>query len=381
MAPCPPNPRFAGSYAGARRLVDFFLVGSARQVRLALAQRANRALPGHFKPWPYGAAIDMHVSRNIWATFQRKSQLGTLMGLAAASLLLNPGCGSSSKHAATNSNPDAGIGGQSNSNGGGSTGGITSNQNTSLDAGQLSDAGTCLESGGNPCSNLPRFTGTQTVDGEGSEFCNVAPMRLDAENAAKVITYNAEPPEQLTARIAISASALHAYIEVTDPSVQTVNMADPSQAINQAYQGDAVELMFSSNNQVSGLTSKDANTLHVIVPANGPAVSTKASNSNGSSQGSATELPKAQYAQRQTSTGYAIELQLPWPSGVAPGAGDSIRFDLALDSADSTFGSVSDMRDGQLIYHLESVSNSTCQGQDAPVPFCDDRTWCTTTVE
>jgi hypothetical protein len=76
-----------------------------------------------------------------------------------------------------------------------------------------------------------------------------------------------------------------------------------------------------------------------------------------------------------------IEALLPWP-GTPPTVGSSIRFDLALNSADDKFGTVGDMRDGQLIYHLANVGNTTCQGNnDGTVPFCDDRTWCTTTLD
>jgi hypothetical protein len=83
--------------------------------------------------------------------------------------------------------------------------------------------------------------------------------------------------------------------------------------------------------------------------------------------------------QTATSTGYTIELQLPWPGGSAPTPGSTIRFDMALNSADSTFGGLSDMRDGQLLYHFETVANSTCQGTDTQA-YCDDRVWCATTV-
>lgn len=241
------------------------------------------------------------------------------------------------------------------------------------------DSGTCASTGGNPCNSIPHFVGTQTLDGKGDDFCAIAPVRLDSSNAAKVIVYNATPPEVVNARIAWSSAGLHAFFDVQDSSVQVVYTADATQAISQAYQGDSIEVMVSSSNDVTGLTGTDSNTLHVIVPASGPAISTKASNSNGSTQGTAAQLPSAQYMQASTSTGYAIELQLPWPGGTAPAAGSTLRFDMALNSADSTFGGVSDMRDGQLIYHLEAVTDTTCQGTDAQ-PFCDDRTWCATTV-
>ena len=242
------------------------------------------------------------------------------------------------------------------------------------------DSGACATSGGNPCSSMPRFTGTQTLDGKGDEFCLVAPAQLDSTNAGKVVVYNATPPEVLTARVAWSDAGIHAYFEVADASIQVVYTADATQAIDQAYQGDSVELMVSSSDSVTGLTGTDSNSLHVIIPASGPAISTKASNNNGTTQGAAVALPSTQYMQASTSSGYSIEVQLPWPGGSAPAPGSTIRFDLALNSADSTFGSVTDMRDGQLVYHLEAVDNSTCQGTDAPAPYCDDRTWCPATV-
>jgi hypothetical protein len=74
-------------------------------------------------------------------------------------------------------------------------------------------------------------------------------------------------------------------------------------------------------------------------------------------------------------------VQLPWPDG-APNAGSQIRFDLALNSADTIFGTVDDMRDGQLLYYVGTVNgNSTCMSNEGTVPFCDDRTWCTTSVQ
>ncbi len=346
-----------------------------------------------------------------------RSQRAKMIGFGALGLALacvNPACGSSKK-----GSPGASSGGSSNNTSdtggtqgtGGSVqtedGGVVSDVSCAKDEDCVSlnmvcdplialcvkcvgpgcenpDSGTsCLTSGGDPCSQIPPFVGTQTVDGEGREFCGVAPLELDADSAAKVITYNAEPPEVAIARVASSSAGLHAYVEVVDGSVQVVDTVDSSQSLNQAYQGDSIELTFSSSNDVTGLTGDDMNTLHVIIPAKGPAVSTRASNSNGSSQGTATALPAAQYAQRMTSTGYAIEAQLPWPGGNPPAPGSKIRFDLMLNSADATFGNVGDMRDGQLIYHLEEVANTSCQGTpsaEGTVPFCDDRTWCATTL-
>ena len=240
-----------------------------------------------------------------------------------------------------------------------------------------SDGGTGCAIGGAPCIQVPKFTGTQVVDAQVDDLCALPAVQFDSKHAAKVISYHASPiTEVATVRIGWSLAGVHVFVDVVDSSVQVVNTVDATQAVNKIYQGDSIELMISSSNSVSGLTSTDGNTLHVTVPAAGPAVTVKTTNSNGSSQGAYAALPATAYHQRMTATGYAIELKIPWP-GNAPAAGASVRFDAILNSADKNFGTVDDMRDGQLIYYLGTVSNTSCQGSDV-VPFCDDRTWCST---
>ncbi len=257
--------------------------------------------------------------------------------------------------------------------------------------GGLSDAPDSVRDGGggscsggttsDPCkSGVPKFSGTQTLDGSGSEMCGLPYFVLNAQNAAKVLNYNNVPTSQFesaTARIAWDSAGLHVFVDVQDSSVQTVNMADPTQALSKAYLGDSIELFVTSNNNVTGLTSSDSNALHIIIPANGPAASLK----DTASSGTPTALPTTQYAQATTSAGYAIEALLPWP-GAAPSAGSTIRFDMDINSADKSYTSLDKMRDGQLIYYIGSLTASTtCQTSDGTVPWCDDRTWCQTNVQ
>ena len=243
------------------------------------------------------------------------------------------------------------------------------------------DGGIACDVTGDPCTEIPAFDGTQTVDGLGDDFCGVPSAVLDGTHNQGYIDFHARAPEIATFQVAWSAAGLHVFVDVQDASVQTVQMADPTQALTKTYQGDSIEILFSSNNNVTGLTGTDTNTLHVQIPASGPAVSVKTSNVNGASQGTATALPAAQYAQKiNPSIGYAIEALLPWP-GTKPTTGTTIRFDLTLNSADKNFSSVDDMRDGSLFYHLSTVANSTCQSNDGTVPYCDDRTWCATPLK
>jgi len=231
-----------------------------------------------------------------------------------------------------------------------------------------------------PCkSGIPKFSGTQSVDGNGSELCSLPYFVLNAQNAAKVSNPGNVPVSQFetaTARIAWDSAGLHLWIEVQDSSVQTAYMADPSQAVTKAYLGDSIELYIASSSSVTGLTSKDSNTIHVIIPATGPAVSVKDTGSSGTP----TVLPTTQYAQSTIAAGYAIEALIPWP-GTPASAGSAIRFDMVINSADKTFSNLDGMRDGQLVFYLGSVSSSTCQTSDGTLPWCDDRTWCQANVQ
>ena len=237
---------------------------------------------------------------------------------------------------------------------------------------------TCTTSTATPCTAMPKFNGTQTMDGNGDDFCDVPSFVLNKAGAAMVHNYNNVPDTQfevVTARVAWGMDGFHAFFDVADSSVQTVNMADPTQAIDKVYQGDSIEVFITSSDAVTGLTGTDNNSLHVTVPASGPAVSVKTS--AGGAAVHAT-LPTAQYAQLTTSTGYAIELKLPWPGG-APASGARVRFDLALNSADSIFGTVDDMRDAQMVYYLGTGGATTCPG--GAEAWCDDRVWCSTPLQ
>jgi hypothetical protein len=230
-----------------------------------------------------------------------------------------------------------------------------------------------------PCSSLPNLLVTQTLDGKGDEFCDIPAFHLNAETAkalGKVIASHATPTEDATIKVAWSAAGLAVFIEVADASVQSVNSVAASQAIDKVYQGDSIELFLASSNDVKGFPGADGNALHITIPADGPAVVVKSTSTGVTHSAWAT----SQYKQLKTATGYAIEAQIPWP-GNAPSTGSLVRFDLGLNSADKSFGTVDDMRDGQLLYYVGQVATSSCQSSDGTVPFCDDRTWCTTLLQ
>jgi hypothetical protein len=240
------------------------------------------------------------------------------------------------------------------------------------------DGGLACDIPGDPCAQIPAFIGTQKLDGLGDDFCGVPFAILDGTHNQAAKDYHVRAPEVASIQVAWSASGLHVFVDVTDASVQTVQMADAAQAVAQCYQGDSIEILFSSSNNVTGLTGTDTNTTHVQIPASGPGVTVKTTNG---SDGTATSLPTAQFAQKITPTGYAIEALLPWPGAQKPNLGTTIRFDLTLNSADKNFSGVSDMRDGSLMYHMGEVANSTCQTNEGLAPYCDDRIWCPTKLQ
>jgi hypothetical protein len=230
-----------------------------------------------------------------------------------------------------------------------------------------------------PCTSLPDLVVTQTLDGKGDEFCDIPAFNLNADTAkaaGKVIVHNATPTEDATVKVAWSQAGLAVLVEVADASVQTVNAASSKDAVDKVYQGDSIELFLASSNDVKGFPGSDSNALHVTIPADGPAVVVKTT-STGITH---TAWQASQYKQVKTATGYTIEAQLPWPGSV-PSTGALVRFDIGLNSADKSFGGVDDMRDGQLILYVGQVATSSCQASDGTVPFCDDRTWCTTLLQ
>jgi hypothetical protein len=256
----------------------------------------------------------------------------------------------------------------------------TSGDGGAPDGNPPTDAPGCSSATIAPCtSGIPRFLGTQTLDGKGDDLCSLPSFQFGVANAAAKHNYNNPPDSQyetVTAQVGWSAAGIVAFFDVKDPSIQTVNMKDSKQAIDKGYQGDSIEFFITSGETVSGLTANDANSLHITVPANGPAILVKTSSGGSAAH---TQLPAAQFAQATTSTGWAIELKLPWP-GSAPSAGSRVRFDLALNSADTNCSGVDDMRDGQLVFMLGTVSNTTCPN-NTPDAWCDDRTWCATPLQ
>ncbi len=232
--------------------------------------------------------------------------------------------------------------------------------------------GDCSTTTMDPCVVIPYYSGTQTVDGNGAEICTLPFFELNTDTAGHVRvdhTGSESRPESAKVHLGWSEAGLHAYITVTDPAVL------PSSNIAEIYAGDSVELMFASNaTELTGNPGSDPTT-HASIAAT-PGLAAAISTVNGSA--SSSPLAENSYQTSVVAPGYTIEVLLPWP-GTAPSSGTQIAFDLALNSADDEPADAGDGRDAQAILYLGSVSSSPCG--DTAEPWCDDRTWCTPTLE
>lgn len=238
--------------------------------------------------------------------------------------------------------------------------------------------GECAGTNAKPCTAIPQFAGTQIVDLNANDLCGVPGFVLGFDDtAAKVYQsegQTASPssyPEKATFRIAWSATHVHAYVEVTDGSV------NPNSNPADIWNGDSVEFMISTSRNVTGLTSADANTLHVIGNSIF-GVTVKASGTSGTH--SQIHDPN-QFKSKATEKGYAFELMLPWPDGTTMAAGTQIYFDAALNAASKNSDGTAPRQAQAVLFQANTPADQTsCTGTGvgSVAPFCDDRLWCPT---
>ncbi len=233
---------------------------------------------------------------------------------------------------------------------------------------------TCAGNTAKPCAAIPAFTGTQVLDGYADDFCNVPGFVLAFDSTAGKVNRasgedaSATYPEKATFRVAWSTSLVHVHVEVVDPSV------NPNKNPADIWNGDSVEFMISTNSNLTGLTSTDANALHVIANST-IGVTVKASGDSGTH----TQISDANFFKAlTTSQGYAVEVRMPWPGGATVTAGTAIYFDAAINSARlNTTDSTAPRNAQALLFQSPNTTKTSCTGAEV-APFCDDRLWCST---
>jgi hypothetical protein len=228
-----------------------------------------------------------------------------------------------------------------------------------------------------PCKKIPKYTGTQVVDGLGDDFCSVPMFELSFKNAAGVnnskITGNGTDglTQYAVARVGWTAEAFVGYVEVFGKPVRA--NSDPGRI----WDGDSVELMITTNANPPGLTSEDPNAIHVILNySQGVTVKSDATS------GTHTPITDVTLAKmRYTDNGYAAEIRIPWTGSASVASGSQVRFEMALNVDSASVDPDVWGRDAQAVLAMTALTGtSTCSATPA-TPFCDERLWCPTKLE
>jgi len=271
-----------------------------------------------------------------------------------------------------------------------------------------------IKTGGSLCDSVPRYTGTQVVDGVDDDFCDVTATVFELRKGA--IPFRQQPPivlDVLTARVAWDGTGIHAHFHADDP----VLVRDFR--LSSSWAGpDRIELDIGGTFPLTGFydakEQRDRGFLNVfmnpestLTPIKGftgpvPAqVQMGYASPQGSGNYNLERAPLtdiAKWAYRTVAGGYEFELFLPWVllgRSAAPAPGTIIAVDLGLGTENDpdywTFWPSSPQigkagTAGQSFLAIKPLppgvgtSCAPLQPADA-LPWCDNRTWCQPTLE
>lgn len=241
-------------------------------------------------------------------------------------------------------------------------------------------AGQCVAALGHECPllpTLPRFTGTQVVDGDDADFSGVPAITYALREAPVVNpSYSASLPTEVTVRMAWTPTSLVAHVQVTDLAVQTYR----GEILEYYWQGDNVQFFMAPTDLLTGEYSgtEDGGATHLVIvpPASGqPSRAIEVYEPCYACV--AATFSDVAYAARTTDDGYDVELAWPWvaPNG-ALGAGDRVSLNLVVGASDTPD---SGLELEGLLANNPVTGDTPCGG--ATHPGCDDRTWCHATLE
>jgi hypothetical protein len=230
--------------------------------------------------------------------------------------------------------------------------------------------------GAKPCDEIEHreelATG-QTMDGAPDDFCDVKYVDFDNSKGA-IRAPSPTPSDAITTmriRVAWSSFGIHAHLAVKDPLL----LPRKPTSDTSVFLGDSVEIYIAGHTGLTGAfdnMSRDLGAQQIIFTA--PDATTP-SRAMYFYMGAATGSPPSfLWTARITSTGYDVELRIPWadlkpPSTPASGKRIALSwaFNNKYDSTEPQAFSVFQLK--------PPPSSSSCSG-DAQ-PFCDDRLWCT----
>jgi len=248
----------------------------------------------------------------------------------------------------------------------------------------MSPDGGCAMSGGTICAangTIPPFREpSQRVDGQGDEFCDVAPTVLLAEKGAYV--HPSPPPKSQVAasiRVAWSNAALHVHVHVDDAHV----LVAPMDRSLDLWNGDSIDLFVSGRWPLDGRydPTSDPHThfLTVAPPSVDGTIPARATIRDTASHATVL-LPSEMWAARLVPQGYDVELRVPWSwLGSTPAAGKEIGIDFALNVDDDATKAGREMWSLLGLRAPPTWPASPCSAPNY-LPWCDDRTWCSVTL-
>lgn len=233
-----------------------------------------------------------------------------------------------------------------------------------------------------PCANLPHYeklATAQSMDGKADDFCDVPFVVFDNSTGAvrDPSPTPAEAKTTMTIRAAWSSVGLHLHLAVKDPKII---VATPASEKN-LYLGDSVEIYVAGYDTLTGsydFMTKDFGAQQIIIAPALPdgTIGTRAQLFYGG--GPKGSPPLDRWASRNTADGYEIEVRLPWTdlkptTMAAPVAGKKIALTLGFNNKyDAT------KQQAFSVYQVKTVASPV---SGCTQPFCDDRYWCTPTLD
>lgn len=235
-----------------------------------------------------------------------------------------------------------------------------------------------------PCDGLPRFTGTQIVDGKDDDFCDVPYYEITPQDAGFVATASGAvttPTSSMVSktrmRVAWSPGFLHAHMHVTDPLINS----------GTSYDGDNVQFFLSSavptNSAITATCAsgsiksadrtKGLQQLFFLPPeatAQGGGAARLIARCNNYD---ATEMD---WTVRAVEDGYELEFKYPWVAAYSPQVAQAeIGFDVLIGVNDRA-----NLEGAQYQYGLfmAAGTSSSCTAQNASSKglWCDASLWC-----
>jgi hypothetical protein len=249
------------------------------------------------------------------------------------------------------------------------------------------------------CTKIPKYTGTQVVDGRDDDFCDIPATILALKNGVTLDgTRPPQVPDALTARVAWDAVGIHAHLHVDDMDILAGDRIEfdiggdfPSAGY---FDGVSTDVGLTSLSMAAGSSltvHKFPVTLPPVVFMNYQGRQTTCVPSPCTSPPKALLsfaqplVGPAQWAYRVVPGGYEFEVLMPWivlGRSTPPTSGTDIAADLGLMSNGA--------RSWLAINPLTPGASSQCEAHTVVTdggsvtradPGCDDRGWCSPTLE